>query len=307
MDQKRIDSDQEKKTAAFTSVIAAVGLTSFKIVVGVMTGSLGILAEAAHSALDLVAAFVTLLAVRASGKPADAEHSYGHGKIENLSALFETFLLLVTCIWIINEAIKRLFFDNIHVEVSIWSFIVMGVSIIVDFNRSGMLYKVAKKHNSQALEADALHFRTDIWSSAVVIVGLVLVWIGEQYFQLSNLHKADSIAALGVAAIVIYVSFELGMRTVHALLDTAPKGAADRIKKIVEDTPGVANCHQVRVRPSGAEIFVDVHVLMDGQLSLDAAHSMTDAIELAIQGILPGCDVTIHPEPVEKDMSLSVS
>jgi cation diffusion facilitator family transporter len=300
MDQQIIDGEYEKKSAALTSVLAAVALTTFKIIVGLLTGSLGILAEAAHSGLDLVAALVTFLAVRVSGKPADAEHRYGHGKIENLSALFETLLLLVTCVWIIYEAIQRLFFQNVAVEVSVWSFVVMLVSIVIDYNRSRMLYKAAKKHKSQALEADALHFSTDIWSSSVVILGLAAVWVGDQFPQLDFLHKADSIAALGVALIVVYVSFQLGLRTVQALLDTAPSGVVDTIKSIVETVPGIEDCHNVRVRPSGPITFVDVHVLMDGGLTLDEAHGMTERIEQAIQKILPGCDVTIHPEPAEK-------
>ncbi|MRR31299.1 cation transporter, partial [bacterium] len=222
---------KEKNNAALSSVIAAVGLTTFKIIVGVLTGSLGILAEAAHSGLDLVAAMVTLFAVRVSGRVADEEHTYGHGKVENLSALFETLLLLATSVWIIYEAIQRLFFKSVQVEISIWAFLVMGTSIVIDFTRSRILYAAAKKHNSQALEADALHFSTDIWSSSVVIVVLILVKISELSPKLSFLHKADAVAAMGVALIVIYVSFQLGMRTVQALLDSAPKGSEERIKQ----------------------------------------------------------------------------
>jgi cation diffusion facilitator family transporter len=171
--------EQEKRRVALSSVVAAVFLTTMKIVVGLLTHSLGILAEASHSGLDLIAAGVTYLAVRASGRPPDAEHNYGHGKVENLSALVETLLLLGTCAWIVYEAVQRLFVTDVSIEVTYWSFIVMIVSIIIDFTRSRVLMKTAKKHNSQALEADALHFSTDVWSSAVVIVGLVIVFIGQ--------------------------------------------------------------------------------------------------------------------------------
>src|SRR5512140_1076935 len=215
---------KEKSSVALTSVLAAVGLTVFKIVVGMLSGSLGILAEAAHSALDLVAALVTFLAVRFSGRPADEAHRYGHGKIENLSALFETLLLLATCVWIIREAIIRLMADSVHIEVSVWAFLVMGVSIVVDINRSGMLYRAAKKHNSQALEADALHFSTDIWSSAVVIGGLICVKAGQWWPSLAVLRNADAVAALGVSVLVVWVSIRLGRRTIDALIDTAPPG-----------------------------------------------------------------------------------
>ncbi len=166
-------AEREKTSAALSSVVAAVALTTLKIIVGLLTGSLGILAEAAHSGLDLVAALVTFFAVRVSSKPADREHRYGHGKVENLSALFETVLLLITAVWIIYEAIQRLFFHPVAVEVSFWSFIVMAISIGIDYTRSRILYKAARAHNSQALEADALHFSTDIWSSSVVIF-----WVG---------------------------------------------------------------------------------------------------------------------------------
>jgi cation diffusion facilitator family transporter len=289
---------KEKNGAALSSVIAAIGLTTFKIVVGILTGSLGILAEAAHSALDLVAALMTLFAVRVSGKPADEQHLYGHGKIENLSALFETLLLLATCVWIIYEAIQRLFFRPVKVEANIWAFIVMGASIIIDISRSRVLYKAARKYNSQALEADALHFSTDVWSSSVVILGLILLRISEIYPKLAWLDKADAVAAFGVALIVIYVSFELGSRTIMGLLDTAPKGSVEKIKATVEALRGVTNCHDVRIRTSGPRLFIDVHVLLDGNQSLTQAHKMTEKIEKAIRVEYPEADVIVHPEPV---------
>jgi cation diffusion facilitator family transporter len=293
-------AQKEKTGAALSSVIAAVGLTSFKIVVGVITGSLGILAEAAHSALDLVAALMTLFAVRVSGKPADKEHLYGHGKIENLSALFETLLLLATCVWIIYEAIQRLFFRPVKVEANIWAFVVMGVSIIIDISRSRVLYKAARKYHSQALEADALHFSTDVWSSSVVILGLLLLRISEIFPKLAWLDKADSIAALGVAVIVIYVSFELGSRTIMGLLDTAPKGSVEQVKKTVESIKGVTDCHDVRIRSVGPRMFIDVHVLLDGKQTLERAHKMTEIIEKAIHQEFPDSDVIVHPEPIGK-------
>jgi cation diffusion facilitator family transporter len=157
--------DNEKNIAALSSVGAAVFLTGLKIVVGLLSGSLGILAEAAHSTLDFAAAIITFFAVRAASKPADREHTYGHGKVENLSALVETLLLLGTCGWIIYQSVTRLASGQVIVKASIWTFAVMFVSIVVDVSRSRMLYRIAAKHRSQALEADALHFSTDIWSS----------------------------------------------------------------------------------------------------------------------------------------------
>ncbi|HXB73896.1 MAG TPA: cation diffusion facilitator family transporter, partial [Candidatus Acidoferrales bacterium] len=191
--------DREKQSVALRSLLAAVALTTFKIVVGVATGSLGILAEAAHSGLDLVAALLTFIAVRISGRPADHDHLYGHGKVENLSALAETVLLLLTCAWIFWEAIQRLFSHKAEIEVTWWSFGVMLVSIAIDASRSRALARTAKKYHSQALEADALHFQTDIWSSTVVIFGLASVKVGQWFPQLSSLRNGDAVAALGVS------------------------------------------------------------------------------------------------------------
>lgn len=288
---------REKNKAAASSVLAAIGLTSLKIVVGVLTGSLGILAEAAHSALDLVAALMTWFAVRISGKPPDRDHPYGHGKVENLSALLETLLLLATCVWVVYNALARLIHGRTEIEVTVWSFAVMTLSIVVDFSRSRMLSAAAKKHNSQALEADALHFSTDIWSSAVVIVGLACVKLSDLYPSFAILRSADALAALIVAGIVFFVSGELGLRTVQALLDAAPRGLEERIKITAETVPGILDCHNVRARYSGAQLFVDAHVLIDGRQSLDQAHTLTDEVETAIQRILPGDDVTVHAEP----------
>jgi cation diffusion facilitator family transporter len=291
------DSLHEKKSAALSSVIAAVALTVFKIIVGFATGSLGILAEAAHSGLDLMAAVMTLLAVRFSGKPADQDHLYGHGKVENLSGLFETLLLLLTCAWIIYEATHRLLFHALDIEVNVWSFAVMATSIGVDISRSRMLYRAAKKYNSQALEADALHFSTDIWSSAVVILGLFCVKLSEWVPGWTILRQADSIAAILVGLIVVYVSVQLGVRTVQALLDVAPSGIEKEIISAVKIVPGVADCHKVRVRYSGPQLFVDIHVLIDGNKTLEEAHHLTEEIEQVIQRMVPNADVTVHPEP----------
>ena len=288
---------QEKNKAAAGSVLAAIGLTTLKIVVGVLTGSLGILAEAAHSALDLAAALMTWFAVRISGKPPDRTHLYGHGKAENLSALFETLLLLATCVWVVYSALARLIHGRIEIEVTVWSFAVMALSIVVDYSRSRVLRAAAKKHGSQALEADALHFSTDIWSSAVVIAGLACVKLSELYPALAILKRGDAVAALIVAGIVFFVSGKLGLRTVQGLLDAAPKGLEERIKATAETVPGIVDCHQVRARYSGAQFFVDAHVLVDGAITLAQAHALTEEVEKAIQRIVPGADVTVHAEP----------
>jgi cation diffusion facilitator family transporter len=291
------DFVREKQAAALRSLLAAVGLTAFKIVVGLATGSLGILAEAAHSGLDLVAAGLTFVAVRLSGRPADRDHLYGHGKIENLSALAETLLLLLTCSWIVWEAVHRLLTHRAEIEVTVWSFAVMLTSIVVDVSRSRVLSRAAKEYHSQALEADALHFTTDVWSSSVVIVGLAAVKAGDWWPRLLFLRNADAIAALGVSALVVWVSVRLGRRTLDALIDKAPQGMEQRIIAAVEGVEGVRNCHNVRMRYSGPILFIDLHILVDGAQSLAQAHLLTETIEEVIRGLVPNADVTVHPEP----------
>lgn len=289
---------KEKGRAAVTSVIAAIFLTSMKLVVGIMTGSLGILAEAAHSALDLVAALITFFAVRVSDRPADESHLYGHGKVENLSALAETALLLITCGWIIYEAINRLFFESVEVDPSIWAFATMGISIIVDVSRSKVLARAAKKYNSQALEADALHFSTDVWSSSVVIAGLAFVWIGEAIGMKSIFVRADAMAALVVALIVIYVSWQLGKRTVNALLDSAPEGMVQEIVTAVERVEQVRHVMRVRVRGSGSQIFVDLRIAVPRHLSFEESHAVTHQVQDAVRSVVPAADIVITPVPV---------
>jgi cation diffusion facilitator family transporter len=290
--------DREKQSAAGNSLLTAIGLAGIKTVVGLMTGSLGILAEAAHSGLDLVAAIMTFLAVRISGKPPDTDHLYGHGKVENLSALFETALLLATCVWIVREAIGRLLHHHGEMEVTVWSFAVMLISVVANAIRSRALARTAKKYRSQALEADALHFQTDIWSSAVVIAGLIAVKIADWRPGLGWLRGGDAVAALGVSALIVVVSIRLGRRTIDVLLDTAPAGMEQRIAMAAEGVEGVHNCHNVRIRASGPKMFVDLHVLVDGGQTLAQAHDLTVAIEAAIQEIAPQADVTVHPEPL---------
>src|SRR6202140_2405400 len=165
----------EKRAAAGSSVLAAVVITGLKIAVGFSTGSLGILSEAAHSGLDLIASVLTFFSVGVSDKPADADHQYGHGKVENFSAFVETGLLLLTCAWVVYEAILRLFFRRVEVEPSVWAFAVMLISMAVDYWPSRALGRIATKYDSKSMEADALHFSTDVWSAGVVVLGLALI------------------------------------------------------------------------------------------------------------------------------------
>ena len=292
---------REKKTVALSSVVAAVFLTAMKIVVGLLTGSLGILAEAAHSGLDLIAAAMTLIAVSVSSRPADSTHPYGHGKIENLSAMLETSLLLVTCIWIVYEAVRRLFFRDVAVEASAWAFAVMAVSIVIDLSRSRMLKRAARKHHSQALEADALHFSTDVWSSSVVIVGLILVGLSRS-LHAAWLTKADAVAALGVSAIVVFISIELGKKTIADLLDGVPATLREEVVRAAH-IPGVLEVRQARIRRSGPEFFVDIVLIVSRYEAFEHTHEIAnlakDAVRLALNQ--PDADIIVHVAPGRDD------
>ena len=289
---------REKRKVALTSVLAAVFLTGFKVIVGLATGSLGILAEALHSALDLAAAAMTYAAVRIGDRPPDASHPYGHGKVESLSALFEAGLLVATCVWIIYEAMRRLFFEEIEVVPSLWAFAVMLTSILVDWGRSRALLRAARRFKSQALLADALHFSTDIWSSCVVIVGLFLVKLGDWVGYKSTLTRADSVAALGVALIVLLISYRLGKATIDVLLDRAPAGAADGIADEACRVRGVVGCRRVRVRSVGPILFVDMVVEVARATPIEQAHAIVSEVEARVLARQPQADVVVHFEPV---------
>ena len=289
----------EKRMVALNSLLAAAAITLLKLIVGLSTLSLGILSEAAHSGLDLVAALITFLSVRVSDKPADAEHQYGHGKVENFSAFLETGLLLLACIWIVWEAVRRLTGHHpVHIEPSLAAFAVLFASMAVDWWRSRKLKRIAAKYDSQALEADALHFSTDIFSSAVVVVGLALVWAGGRW-GVPGLAKADPVAALVVSAVIVYVSSRLGRQTIDALLDAAPPGYRSRIIAAVLQINGVIEVERVRIRRAGNRYFADLTVGLARNVTFQRSGQVTAAITEAVQRILPNCDVVIHPEPRE--------
>ncbi|MGE0405598.1 MAG: cation-efflux pump [Candidatus Korobacteraceae bacterium] len=286
----------EKRDVARNSVFAALAITTLKLIVGFSTGSLGIMSEAAHSALDLVAAVLTLFSVRISDKPADADHQYGHGKVENFSAFLETGLLLLTCVWIIWEAIRRLTSGHVEIEPTIWAFAAMFVSIAIDWWRSHRLQVIADRYDSQALHADALHFRTDIWSSTVVIIGLALVMAGRSY-GIPWLQYADPVAALFVAGVVIYVSWRLARQTIDALLDAAPPGVRNQIIGAIGGVEGVLEVDRVRIRRAGNREFVDVTLGLNRAATFQRAGQVVSAVTEAVHRVLPYADVTVHSEP----------
>jgi cation diffusion facilitator family transporter len=287
---------RQKRAVAGSSVLAALVITSLKIIVGLATRSLGILSEAAHSGLDLIAALVTFFSVRVSDKPADADHQYGHGKVESFSAFIETGLLLLTCAWIVYVAGKRLFFQSVEIEPTPYAFLVMLLSIGIDLWRSRALGKMAKTYDSQALEADALHFSTDVWSSSVVILGLALVWAG-RFYGVEWLQRADPIAALFVACVVVTVSWRLARRTMDALLDAAPAGVRNQILDRVATVDGVLEVERVRIRKAGNRYFADVSVGLARNITFQRSEQVSDTVTARVREILPDADVMVHPVP----------
>jgi cation diffusion facilitator family transporter len=281
----------EKEQVALSSIAASVGLTVAKAAVGVATGSLAILSEAGHSLIDFGATVMTYAAVRISGKPADKEHNYGHGKVESVSALAETALLFLLSGVVIWEAVKRLTEHDVHVvEATVWAFGVIAASIVVDFFRSRALSRTAKQTQSQALEADALHFSSDLWSSLAVLIGLAGVRFG--------LRWADSAAALVVAVLVCVAGWRLGRRTIDALTDVAPEGAAETIIAIAAKVPGVVAVEQVRARAVAEKTFIDLTVAVSRTLPLDRVSAIKDAVAAALCKQMPGAEPTVTTDPV---------
>jgi cation diffusion facilitator family transporter len=279
-----------KERVALGSIAASAALTAAKAAVGLLTGSLAILSEAGHSLIDLSATVLTYFAVRLSGKPADKEHQYGHGKVESVTALAETALLFVLTAVVIWEAAQRLLAERAHaVDATVAAFVIIAGSVVVDFFRARTLRRVAKETSSEALEADALHFGSDMWSSVAVLVGLCGVRLGYPW--------ADAAAAIVVAVFICIAGWRLGRRTIDTLTDTAPEGVSERVAAIARQVSGVVAVERVRVRPAGAVLFVDLAVGMSRTLPLDRVSAITDRLTRAIRADLPTAEITITTEP----------
>ena len=282
-----------KETVAFTSILASGLLTALKLTVGLLTGSLGILSEAAHSALDCAGTVLTFIAIRIGDKPPDHDHPYGHGKVESIAALAETALLFATSAWIIAAAIGRLIHGGTEVEASWTAVGVMALSIIVDFFRSRKLTKVARETGSPALEADALHFRSDIYSSAVVILGLGLVYLGYPL--------GDPLAAIGVAVFVLLAGYRLGRETVETLIDTAPEGIDTVVRNAVQSIPDVSRIERVRGGPRGSSVFVDLEIAVGRTLPQERVADIKEEVAQRVRQGLPGADVLVVTHPLALD------
>lgn len=299
LDSKSIDNIayKEKIGIAITSIIASLALTFSKFVMAFLTNSLGMLSEGMHSGLDVFAALMTLYAVRMSRKPPDPEHNYGYAKFESLTSLGAVLLLFLVAGWIFYEGIERILYTHEAPEVTWISFGVLAASIAVDYGRSRALYRVANKYGSQAIEADALHFRVDMLTSSVVLCGLLIVYFG-------NVPNADSFAAIAVAGLIVYTSLGLGRRTLDVLLDKAPKGIQGQIHESITGFEGIRKAHSIRVRKVGKHTFVDLHIEVPRIYTHDKAHKIATNVENKIRNeILPESDVVVHVDAIEDEMT----
>ncbi len=287
---------KEKRAVAFYSIIASVFLILGKAVVGIATGSLAILTDALHSFLDLSASTITYFAVRISDKPADREHHFGHGKVESLAALAETALLLLTCGVIIFEAVSRLITKAVPPRLNIWAFIVIVVAILIDISRVRALNRVARKHKSQALAADALNFSTDILSSVVVLLGLGAVKLGVPW--------ADSVAAIGVAMFIISATVRMAKRAIDVLLDRAPTDIERIIRVVADSFPEVLNIADLRVRSDGRTTFGALALDVDRSLTFSRADELKRDIQEELKRRLPDADITLAFNPASKESEM---
>ena len=301
-------TSREKGRITLVSLVAAVALTLLKLAAGLATGSLGLLSEAAHSGLDTVSSIFTFISVRVAERPADDDHPYGHGRFENLSAVLQGALLLITAGFIIVEAGRRLLSPGEAVAVSYWAFGVMGLSVAVDLWRSRLLMAAARKYRSRALEADALNFRADLLSSSVVIVGLVLTVLAGRSERLGWLGSADALAALVVGLNIVWMSAQLALRSLNVMLDRVPVALRERVTQAVKGVPGVIDTGAVRLRESGHLVFADVTVSTSRALSLTEAHRVSERVEAAVREVEPRAETVVHVEPVAvKDESATAA
>lgn len=288
----------DKRRVASRSMLAAAIMTLLKLGAGVLSGSLGVLSDAAHSGLDLAGSALTYFSVHVSDKPADEDHTYGHGKIENLSAFAEAGLMAVSCGWIVFEAVQRIFYHPVSVQHSIWPVLVLTTSIGVDLWRSRQLRAVALRTGSPALATDAFHFASDIWATLAVLVGLGVSWVGAHY-QIAALHYADPLAAIVVSLMILRMTVRVGHEAIGALVDEIPVETRRQLVREVERVQGVLAIERARVRRAGAGYFVDLTLALPRRFTFEHTGELVNAVTAVVQRVLPRADVVVHTIPRE--------
>ena len=286
----------EKRRVALHSMLAAGAMTLLKLAAGLLSGSLGVLSDAAHSGLDLVGAALTFFSVQVSDKPADEDHPYGHGKIENLSAFVEATLMGISCAWIVWEAIQRIFVHAVAVRHSLWPVAVLLLSIAVDYWRSHELRAVADRTGSPALATDAFHFASDMWATVAVLAGLGVNWFGERY-GIAWLSYADPVAAILVSIMILRMTLHLGHEAVAVLVDEVPGETRGQIIREVEQVHGVLTVEKARVRKAGAGYFADLTLALPRRFTFEHTGEVVQEATAAVQRVLPRADVVIHTVP----------
>jgi cation diffusion facilitator family transporter len=291
---------KRKLGVARLSVISNTTLVLCKLGVGLAIGSVAVISEALHSAADLAAAVIAYFSVRVSAQPADADHSFGHEKFENISGTIEALLIFAAAGWIIYEAVRKLLHPE-PLDHPALGAAVMLVSAVVNIIVSRMLFKVGRATDSVALIADAWHLRTDVWTSAGVTAGLGVIWLAGLAWPGVNLHWLDPVAALAVALLIIKAAWELTVQSARDLLDASlPAAEQQWVKDCVSGFGApVRGLHGLRTRKAGHRRFVEFHLEMDPALSVEASHAITEQIEAAIHAQFPHTDVTVHVEPAE--------
>lgn len=292
------DISAEKRRVARGSMLAATVMTLLKLAAGLFSGSLGVLSDAAHSGLDLIASGLTYFSVRMSDKPADEDHTYGHGKIENLSAFTEAGLMAISCAWIIWEAVNRIFFNAVELRHSVWPVLVLVASVGVDYWRSRRLHAIAQRTGSPALATDAFHFSSDIWSTLAVLAGLGATWLGARV-GVGWLRYADPLAAVVVSGMILRMTVRLAQEAAGALIDEIPAETRRRLVREVERVEGVLNVEQARVRRAGADYFADLTLALPRRSTFEHTEELVRAATAAAHRVLPTADVVIHTVPRE--------
>ena len=292
MTPEELADARAKQRTALVSVAAAIVLVGAKLTTGLITGSLAFVAEAAHSATDLVAALLTLFAVRVAVRPPDTEHHYGHGKAEHLAALGESAFLLLVSLFIGFESLRRLLGDGHGApEAAWWAFTVLALVIALDFSRALMSHRAAQRHNSAALAANALHFSSDFAGSLAVLIGLVFVSLGYP--------GADAIAALFVAVLVVLAALRLARQSIDVLMDRASHEAEDSVRKALTGLDEPVELRRLRVRHAAGTYFVDLVIAVAPDAGVAQAHAIADHVEERVQEALGRADVVVHVEPAE--------
>lgn len=286
----------EKRRVALRSVLAALGMTLLKLAAGLFSGSLGVLSDAAHSGLDMAGAALTFFSVRVSDKPADENHTYGHGKVENISAFVEAGLMAISCAWIIVEALARIARHTMQLRHSVWPVLVLVLSITVDYWRSRQLRAVAERTGSAALATDAFHFASDIWSTLAVLGGLGASWLGA-HFGVRWLRLADPVAAIVVSLMILRITLQLTRDAIAALTDQVPAQMRQGIIHEVERVEGVMAVEQARLRRSGPLYFADLTLAFPRRTTFERTNELVNAATEAVHRVLPKADVVIHTVP----------